>query len=199
MTLLQNRRIPFEKSAPKRSQQARDSKARIMDRPAETPTLDVLVQTHLASALRFAIRLTGDPDRAEDVVQEALVRAARSWATFRGEAEFRTWLLQIVIHVFRDSLACRRNSRALPGELEDPRGDDPALAAMGAELGELIAAKISRLPPRQREVLVLMTYESLSVRETAEVLGISESNVHATLHVARDRLRRELMPYFAEK
>jgi len=55
------------------------------------------------------------------------------------------------------------------------------------------------LPPRQREVLVLTAYEQLRPGEVAEVLGISESSVHANLHYARARLREELAPYLSEK
>jgi RNA polymerase sigma-70 factor (ECF subfamily) len=162
-------------------------------------TLDDLVPAHLPYALRFATRLTGDRDAAEEIVQDALVRAARSWRTFRGESEFRTWLLRIVINAFRDRAAQRSPPQTLPEEIGDPRSVDPPAAAMEAELGRLIALRIARLPRRQREVLVLVAYEGLAPREVAGLLGISESNVHATLHVARERLRRELAPYLLER
>jgi RNA polymerase sigma-70 factor, ECF subfamily len=63
----------------------------------------------------------------------------------------------------------------------------------------LIANRVSSLPPRQREVMVLSAYEGLSPKEIAGLLGITEANVHATLGVARERLRKELAPYFAER
>ena len=168
-----------------------------MDGPAKT--LDELVPAHLPQALRFAMRLTGDPDAAEEVVQDALLRAARSWRTFRGDSEFQTWLLRIVINVFRDWAARRPSTQSLPSDLRDSREAGPPDALLEAELGRLVAAKIGRLPPRQREVLVLMAYEGLTPRDVSRVLGISESNVYATLHVARERLRRELAPYLVEK
>ena len=59
--------------------------------------------------------------------------------------------------------------------------------------------RISALPLRQREVLVLTAYEQLRPSEVADVLGISESNVYANLHYARARLREELTPYLTEK
>ncbi len=67
------------------------------------------------------------------------------------------------------------------------------------EFHEFVAERVSALPPRQREVLILMTYENLTAAETAELLDITEANVHSTLHVARERLRRELAPYLVEK
>ena len=71
--------------------------------------------------------------------------------------------------------------------------------AWASELGELVADRVSALPPRQREVLVLIAYEGLSPAEVARVLGISEANVHATLHVARRRLRTQLASLLMER
>jgi RNA polymerase sigma-70 factor, ECF subfamily len=162
-------------------------------------SLDRLVVEHLPAALAFATRLAGDPLAAEEIVQDALVRVLRSWRSFRGEAAFRTWFFRIVINVFRDSL---RNSAAKlpidenPVEPADSAGAQPPQAAMAAELERLIAREVSRLPPRQREVLVLSVYEGMSTRDVAGVVGISEANVHSTLSAARSRLKARLAPYF---
>jgi RNA polymerase sigma-70 factor, ECF subfamily len=170
-----------------------------MARSSKPDELDRLVTQHLASALRFATRLTGSLEAAEDVLQEALVRVARGWKAFRKEAEFRTWLFRIVINVFRDRLASRRPANvAFPNDLADRRSQDPAMAAQTGELGELIAARVSALPVRQREVMVLTAFEGFSPKQTAQMLGITEANVYSTLAVARDRLRKELSSYFVE-
>lgn len=162
-------------------------------------SLDRLVEEHLPSALAFATRLAGDPHAAEEIVQDALVRALSSWRSFRGEATFRTWLFRIVINVFRDRLR-KPDARDVPidqqpEEPADAPGDEPPQAAMAAELDELIAREVSRLPPRQREVLVLSVYEGLRARDVAGVVGISEANVHSTLSAARSRLKTRLAPY----
>lgn len=171
-----------------------------MARSSQLDELDRLLTQHLSAALRFATRLTGTLDAAEDVLQEALVRVARSWKSFRKEAEFRTWLFRIVINVFRDRLARTKPAEvSLMNDLADRRSNDPAVEAQAGELGELIAARISALPPRQREVMVLNAFEGFSPKETAGLVGISEANVYATLAVARERLRKELAPYFAER
>jgi RNA polymerase sigma-70 factor (ECF subfamily) len=170
-----------------------------MGRSADSASLDRLVSAHLSEALRFAVRLTGDPDAAEELVQEALLRAARGWRSFRREASFRTWLLRIVINAFRDRLAAQPAPESLDEGLADARAVDPASQAAANELGRLMAARVSALPPRQREVLILVTYEGFSPREVARLLGIREANVHATLHVARRRLRRELAPYLVDR
>jgi RNA polymerase sigma-70 factor (ECF subfamily) len=171
-----------------------------MVRSSKPDDLDRLVGLHLPSALRFATRLTGDPDSAEDLVQDALVRVARGWSSFRGESEFRTWLFRIVINAFRDRLTSTRSANlVLPGDLADRRETDPALTAEHLELGQLVGRQVSALPPRQREVIVLIAFEGLSVRQVATMLDITEANVHATLRVARERLRRQLAPYFVRK
>jgi RNA polymerase sigma-70 factor (ECF subfamily) len=169
-----------------------------MEQPLDENTLNQLVLEHLPPALRLAVRLTGSPDKAEEIVQEALVHVARTWRTFRGQAQFRTWLFRIVINVFRDQLRHRPWFDPLPAELCDERANNPSLQATHGELGRLIAARISALPPRQREVLVLTAYESFAPREVAVILGISEANVYSTLHIARQRLQKELAAYLAE-
>jgi RNA polymerase sigma-70 factor (ECF subfamily) len=161
--------------------------------------LDNLVDEHLPEALRFAIRLTGDPGAAEDVVQDALLRAARSWRTYRGEAPFRTWLFRIIINVFRDRAPLMPAALLLPSDIVDPRAGDPAAEVLHVELSQIVAARVSALPPRQREVLILVTYEGLSPRDAAELLGISEASVYSNLHLARQRLRQELAPYLVEQ
>lgn len=162
-------------------------------------TLDQLVKQHLPGALRFAVRLTGDPGTAEDILQDALVRVARGWKGFRNEASFRTWLFRIVINVFRSHLERTSSAERLIADPIDATAIDPADASQVEELKRLVATTVSALPPRQREVFVLLTYEGLTVEETAETLGISPANVHSTLYVARARLREQLAPYFAEQ
>ena len=164
--------------------------------------LDRLVADHLPEALRFALRLCGCHETASEIVQEALCRAARGIGSFEGRSQFRTWFYRIIISAFHDyTAAAARQSRSgeLTEELADTRGEDPAAAAMTNELRDLIARRVSALPLRQREVLLLITYEQLRPSEVAEVLGISESNVHVNLHYARTRLREELAAYLSEK
>src|SRR5688500_13716184 len=166
---------------------------------ADRTIFDQLVLELLSAAHRFAVRLTGERDEAEEVVQDALARAARGWRTYsgRGGASFRTWLFQVVVNAFRDRLerAGRRqdvgaggdggsgdagsgtNHHPLTEHLPDPRAPDPAAAAEAGELGTLAARFVSEPPPRQREVLVLCAFENLSALEVAGVLGISHQNV----------------------
>jgi RNA polymerase sigma-70 factor (ECF subfamily) len=162
--------------------------------------LDRLVRQHLPAAMRLALRLCGpgNPQAAEEVVTEALYRAARGWRTFRGGendlAAFRSWLNRILINAFRDHLARRPQPAGLDRDAEppDPRSDDPADAAVAGELGDLVARLVSQLPLRQREVLVLIAYEGHDAAEVAEMLDLTGPNVRTTLHLARQKLREKL-------
>lgn len=168
---------------------------------ADRESFDRLVREHLPAAQRFAVRLTGEVDAAEDLVQEALARAARGWRSFGGRSAFRTWLFQIAVNVFRDGLRARaaapRRDGNEPADRPDPRAPDPPAEAAAGELGRLVAGFVSALPPRQREVLVLVAYENLSPGEAAAVLGLTPQNVRTNLHLARERLREQLKPYLA--
>jgi RNA polymerase sigma-70 factor (ECF subfamily) len=167
-----------------------------MSLAVDRQTFDRLVLEHLDSAQRFAIRLTGDPHAAEDLMQDALLKAHRSWQSFRGESKFSTWLYAIVINAFRDRIAASPQlAGELPDEVTDARSTDPAREAQSREFGQIVAAEVSRLPPRQREVLVLSAYEDLSIGEVAIVLGTSDQNVRTNLHLARERLRSKLATY----
>lgn len=152
-----------------------------------------LVLEHLSAAQRFAIRLTGSVDDAEDVVQEALVRVAKGWKGYRGGSSFRTWMFQVIVNVFRDSISRRRPAESVDvGAVDGNVACDPVASAEGEELREQVARLVSGLPARQREVLVLSAYEGMEVREIASVLAMTEQNVRTNLHLARRRLKERL-------
>lgn len=160
-------------------------------------SFDRLLLQHLSAAQRFAIRLTGDAHAAEDLLHDAIVRAIRGSDGFRGQARFTTWLFQIIVNCFRDRLRAR-GMEEMDTEVVDARIPDPASAVDGQELGRLVAQRVSSLPPRQREVMVLVVFENMSVWDAAEVLGISETNVRVNLSYARQRLKHELASFLSE-
>jgi RNA polymerase sigma-70 factor, ECF subfamily len=157
-------------------------------------TLDELVSEYLPSLRRLAVRLTGRLESAEEIMQEGLLRIVRNWSGFRYQSAFKTWAVRILLNVFHDWLAKQRN--ALPLEdVSDCRQTDPLAGAMAEELRRYVADRVSALPPRQREVLILLVYEGLSAEEVAQLLEIQLPNVYATLYQARQRLRVELAPF----
>jgi RNA polymerase sigma-70 factor (ECF subfamily) len=159
--------------------------------------LHELLEQHVTPVFRFALRLTGDGEAAEDLTQETMMRAWRNRARLREPQAARVWLFRIAVNAWRDQLR-RRKSRpvvhldaepASPGASFDPARDlhrredvDAALAALDA------------LPARQRDVLYLHACEGLSNAHIAEVLGINTGAVKASLSVARQRIRALLEP-----
>lgn len=163
-----------------------------MARPVDRNAIDRLVVEHLPAVLRMALRLSGDPHVAEDIVQETLCRALNQWPRFRGESSFKTWMLKILVNVDRDR---RRRLRPYQPIKEDDVADREATAseqAAAAELNIDVRTAVDRLPERQREVALLSWGEGLAAGEVAGVLGITEANVYATLHLVRKRIAQAI-------
>ena len=161
--------------------------------------LDRLVRAELPSALRLAVRLCGQADAAEEVVQESLFRAARSWRSFRGDCAFRTWFFRIVANVARDRVRAPPGAQELIDDPVDSRATSGPQRVLEQETAQRIAQEVSCLPPRQREVLVLFAYENHSIAEAAAVLGATEQNVRTNLHLARARLRERLASHLSDR
>jgi RNA polymerase sigma-70 factor (ECF subfamily) len=152
-----------------------------------------LVHSHRERALRLAWRLLGGNDAAaEDVTQEAFVRAWRSLPGFRGEARLSTWLYRIVVRQAANHRRWRavreRWGAAPPEDAPDPRPRAPGDPA----LRRRIAAALDGLSRGQREAFVLVHMEGLTVNEASEVLGKAPGTVKSHLHRALARLREEL-------
>lgn len=160
--------------------------------PIDRIAVDRRVVEHLPAALRFALRLTGDVHTAEDVVQEALCLVFRRWRSYRGEASFSTWMLQIVLNVDRDRRRRQRKLEPMPDAELISESPPPLDLAVADELRDKVRAAIDRLPDRQREVALLSLGQGLPAREVARVLEISEANVYACLHLARKRIAQSI-------
>ncbi|WP_109118337.1 RNA polymerase sigma factor [Azospirillum sp. TSO22-1] len=162
--------------------------------PALPTATDLAV--HRAGLHRFVLSVVGNPDLAEDIVQETLLRAMTSPAGFAGRSRPMTWLSAIALNALRDHYR-RRSTRtevaADEAALEEvPSDDDVVLALMQDEMGACIAEHLTALPDRQREVLTLHDIGGASHAEVAEALGISEGNARVLLHRARAALRERL-------
>jgi RNA polymerase sigma-70 factor, ECF subfamily len=167
-----------------------------------------LVRPHERAVFMAALSLLKNDADAEDVAQEAVLKAFRNIGRFRQEAKFSTWLIQIAINEAKMKL--RKDRRHLYESLDEGRtGDDgdyiprdfadwreiPSQALENRELRELLQQALKSLPPKYRAVLVLRDVQHLSIRETAHLLGISEANVKTRLCRARLQMRDALAPY----
>jgi len=147
---------------------------------------------HLDAAYGFARWLTRDPVQAQDLAQEAMLRALRYFHAFRGE-EARPWLLRIVRNTWIDS---RRHAGAeQPLEAVEDRpteAPDPEQNALAGDRRRHIAAALATLPAEMREILVLREIEDLAYKEIATVLDLPIGTVMSRLARARERLTAEL-------
>ncbi|MFF4198648.1 RNA polymerase sigma factor [Nonomuraea sp. NPDC001831] len=158
---------------------------------------EVLVARYSALAHRTAA-LLGAGDEAEDVVQEAFVKAFRHLSKFRRDAPFRPWLLRIVANETHNLTRARgrRSDLAVRLTAAEPAGavapDDPAGAAVATDRRARLLAAVRRLPERERQAVVCRYFLQLSEAETAQVLGWPVGTVKSSTHRGLARLREEV-------
>ncbi len=159
---------------------------------------EALTRNCIDRLFAVVLRLVGDPDEAEDTVQEALLRAWRGIGRFRGNSAYSTWLCRIAINEANRSLekgARRPQTVDVSDERvqESPSPDlGPARLAEYRELRAAIGAALSDLPPTYRTAVILRDVQGLSTREAADVAGIGEAAFKSRLHEGRLRLRTAL-------
>lgn len=152
-----------------------------------------LILPHLDAAYGFARWLTRDPVEAQDLAQEAMLRALRYFHAFRGE-EARPWLLRIVRNTWID-LRARNGAEKLPLEVLETRaadGPDPEESALAGDRRRHIASALAALPAEAREVLVLREIEDLSYKHIATVLDLPIGTVMSRIARAREKLAAEV-------
>jgi RNA polymerase sigma-70 factor (ECF subfamily) len=179
--------------------------AELVERAAQGDTLafESIMRRHGRLLFRTARSIVRNDDDAEDVLQDAYLRAWRALAGFRAEAKVSTWLVRIVVNEALGRL--RRRGAVLtvePAAGPDGSRDDvdaaqelalaPEQLAMRSELRRLIERRIESLPESFRTVFVLRAVEELTVEETAAALGICEATVRTRFHRARRLLRERL-------
>jgi RNA polymerase sigma factor (sigma-70 family) len=155
--------------------------------------IQAMVARKLPRMLALAQRMLGDPVEAEDVAQEAMLRAWKQAPRWRpGKAKFDTWLHRVGLNLCYDRL---RRRREVPTETPPDRPDDgpaPDRGLLAAELGVRVDAALRRLPERQREAIVLCHYQELSNIEAADLMKISVEALESLLSRGRRALRQSL-------
>jgi RNA polymerase sigma-W factor len=157
----------------------------------------VLVEKYKDPVYNVAYRMLGNASEAEDVAQEAFVRAYTQLRTYKDTHRFSTWLLSIASHLAIDQLR-RRRFLALPLDnvpfLEwiADLGAGPEQAAVQSETSDEMQRLLQQLPPKYRAVLVLRYWHDLSYEEIANVLHLTPALVKARLHRARELVARRM-------
>jgi RNA polymerase sigma factor (sigma-70 family) len=155
--------------------------------------VQAMVARKLPRMLSLAQRMLGDAAEAEDVAQEAMLRAwkqAPRWTP--GQARFDTWLHRVALNLCYERLRRRREiaTDVIPDHIDD--GPAPDRGLLASETGAQVQAALSRLPPRQREAIVLCHYQELGNIEAAALMEISVEALESLLSRGRRALRAAL-------
>ncbi|MBA2258254.1 MAG: RNA polymerase sigma factor [Acidobacteria bacterium] len=159
-----------------------------------------LVERHRSMVYRLAYQFAGNHHDAEDIAQEVFIKVYRSLDRFRQDAQLTSWLYRIAMNACIDYR--RRHSPAASAPFseeaelkmlntpeESPGPEDTTYAG---QLGDVLEAQVSRLPPGQRIVFIMRHHQGLKLGEIAESLGLAEGTVKRQLHAAVHRLRHAL-------
>jgi RNA polymerase sigma-70 factor, ECF subfamily len=162
-----------------------------------------LVRHYDQAVLRLALHLTGSEHDAQDIYQEAFLKAYKNVGSFRFECSFYTWIYRIVTNLCLDHLRKRavRREEAPVGEQYDMveqvadgrSGANPERDLMRRELGGRISRALSKLTPRERMVFELKHYHGLKLRTVGEILNTTEETAKNTLFRATQKLRVALV------
>lgn len=170
-----------------------------------------LVDRHKDGVYGTLMRLTGDRQLAEELAHETFVRAYRSLDSFRGDAQFGTWLTRIAINLARDHVRDLTRARTVsldaalerdpdsPVFVEQRPGSDPSSAVDSRDLLGRLEAALQELPPLYREAFVLHYVEEMPYENMASATGDSVGSLKVRVHRARKLLREKLYPEAKEQ
>ena len=177
-------------------------------RSGDISAFEQLVKKYDRNVFRIAQHITQNREDAEDVVQEAFLKAYSNLGNFQGQSKFYTWLVRIAVNEALMKLRKRKTDKtvSMDEEVETEEGSMPREFADWSpnpeqlfgqsELGDILQKTIQGLPSSFRTVFVLRDVEGLSTEETAEMLGLSVPAVKSRLLRARLQLRERLSRYF---
>lgn len=163
-----------------------------------------IVDEYQKNVYNLALRMTGNPEDAQDMSQEAFIKAFNSLASFRGDSKLSVWLYRIVSNVCLDFLRSRKRRQTVSLNMDDGEGGNseleiPDLSAMPEEelnrrlTREAVRKGLLSLPEDQREILLLREIEGLSYDEIAQALGLEAGTVKSRIFRARKRLCAQLV------
>ena len=189
-------------------QQAEGAEDNALVRDAQrggTAAFEELVRRYDRSVLRLALHLTGSEQDAQDIYQEAFLRAYRNMPRFRFECSFYTWIYRIVTNLCLDHLQKQqraqnvaaivspdRNEGELANLISDHAPGSSPEHSLGLQQGQCILRALRKLSPRERMVFELKHYHTLSLRTVADILNMTEDTIKNILFRATQKLRTQL-------
>jgi RNA polymerase sigma-70 factor (ECF subfamily) len=200
-------KLTAEQVEARQQQRAEDDDLIRAAQAGERTAFDALVRRYDRSVLRLALHMLGNEQDAQDVHQEAFIKAYRHLSNFRFECSFYTWLYRIVTNLCLDQLRRRKSRREDPATVLDGSGeeldlmasvqDERAMANPARELdrknmGIAIQSALDELTPRERMVFELKHYQGLKLRTIGEMLSTTEETAKNTLFRATRKLRARL-------
>lgn len=179
-------------------------------RNGSTIAIEQLVGRYESRLFRLALNITRNREDAEEVVQNAFLKAFQNLASFRGDSRFYTWLVRIAVNEALMKIRGRRLNEVLIDSADDPEnpplphelqdwGPNPEERCLQEELRAILKRTVDELTPRYRTVFQLRDIEEFSTEETALTLELSLSAVKSRLARARLQLRNSLSVYFRPK
>ena len=153
---------------------------------------EAVIEEHWASVRRLAVRMTGDLNDAEEVVQHTFFLAFRAWPAFEGRSSVSTWLFRIAVNACKQHLMRRQRDAAVQLDDAPPPLSHDADRMELLELRDRIDAGLQRVRPAHRLVLTLFCLDGLDHESIAEILGCPVGTVWSRLFHARAALARQI-------
>ncbi len=170
-------------------------------RQGDTEAFGRLVKHHSAMLFQVAFRLTGNEANAEDVVQEAFIRAYRKIDRFDGRSAFGTWLYRITVNCSMDTMRKKQRSKESADlepvlEQRQPSSSEPGpqRLALSGEISDQVSAVLADLSTMERTAFLLKHYEGRSLAEISEIMDVRVNAVKHAIFRAVKKLRAELAP-----
>jgi RNA polymerase sigma-70 factor (ECF subfamily) len=167
----------------------------LQSRNGDPAAFESLIRTHQRMIHSLTFRMTGSMADAEDLAQEAFIRAYRQLDSYRGTAKFSSWLYQIAVNAclnWRQRETRREQIHARWAESNDASRSGPEPGAGDDTLSREVQAALMKLPVKQRATIVLTVYDGHNHAEAAQILGCSETTVSWRVFAARRKLKRLL-------
>jgi RNA polymerase sigma-70 factor, ECF subfamily len=201
-------RLSAEQLEARQQQRAEDDELIRAAQKGDRSAFDALVRRYDRSVLRLALHMLGNEQDAQDVHQDAFIKAYRHLSNFRFECSFYTWLYRIVTNLCLDQLRRRKSRKEDPSTVMDAAGEEmdlmanlqderatanPARELERKNMHAAIQDALDSLTPRERTVFELKHYQGLKLRTIGEMLSTTEETAKNTLFRATRKLRAKLI------